>query len=114
MESDELELMKVGLSVVCDDLQVVQAEETSSLMDRAVDIIARVHQLDKEAFCLGIIQAFAIARSHYDESIDLEAMRLVFSPSYEASELDEIETAVTPIAWNLANRIKDKVLPQRG
>ena len=28
-ESDELELLKVALGVVCDDLQVVQAEETS-------------------------------------------------------------------------------------
>ena len=41
-ESDELELLKVGLSVVCDDLRVVRAEGTSSLMAHAVDIIARV------------------------------------------------------------------------
>ena len=45
------------------------------------------------------------------ESIDLEAMSLSFTPGYEASKLDEIETAVTPIARNLANRIKDIALP---
>ena len=106
--------MKVGLSVVCDDLQVVQAGETSSLMDRAVDIIARVHQLEKEAVRLGITQAFTIARSHYDESIDLEAMSLSFTPGYEASELDEIEAAVTPLAESLARKIEDMVLPRKG
>ena len=41
-KSDELELLKIGLSVVCDDLRVVQAEGTSSLVARAVDITARV------------------------------------------------------------------------
>ena len=41
-------------------------------------------------------------------------MSLGFVPSYEASEQDEIEKAVTPIARNLANRVKDIVLPQRG
>ena len=40
MESDELDLLKVGIGVVYDDLQVVQAEGTSSLMARAVDITA--------------------------------------------------------------------------
>ena len=38
-------------------------------------------------------------------------MSLGFAPSYENSELDEIEKAVTPIAWNLADRMKDIVLP---
>jgi len=28
-------------------------------------------------------------------------------PGYEDPELDEIEKAVTPLAWNLANRVKD-------
>jgi len=41
-ESDELKLLKVGLSVVCDNLRVVQAEGTSSLAAHAVDITARV------------------------------------------------------------------------
>ena len=43
----------------------------------------------------------------------MEVMSLVFAPGYEDSELDEIEKAVTPIARNLANRLKDLVLPSR-
>ena len=40
-------------------------------------------------------------------------MSLGFTPGYEDSELDEIEKAVTPIARNLVNRLKDMVLPSR-
>ena len=40
-------------------------------------------------------------------------MSLGFAPGYKNSELDEIEKAVTPIAWSLANRVKDIVLPPR-
>ena len=40
-------------------------------------------------------------------------MSLGFVPGYEASELDEIEKAVTPIARNLVDRMKDIVLPPR-
>ena len=40
-------------------------------------------------------------------------MSLGFTPGYENSEMDEIEKAVTPIARNLANRLKDMVLPLR-
>ena len=54
VESDELDLLKVALGIVCDDLRVVQAEGTSSLVARAVDITARVHQLEKKALRSGI------------------------------------------------------------
>ena len=106
--------MKVGLSVVCDNLWVVQVKGTSSLAARAVDITVWVRQLEKEAFRLGIIQAFAIARSHYDDNINLRAMSLDFMPSYELFELDEIEAVVTPLTESLASKIEDMVLPQRG
>jgi len=89
----------------------VQAEGTSSLAAHAIDIIARVHQLEKEALRSGIIQAFAIARSHYDDNIDLEAMSLGFALGYEPSELDEIEATVTPLAETLASKVEDMVLP---
>ena len=36
-----------------------------------------------------------------------------FAPGYEDPELDEIEKAVTPLARNLANRLKGMVLPSR-
>ena len=110
-ESDELELLMVGLSIVYDDLRVVQAEGTSSLAAHAVDITAWVRQLEKEAFCLGVIHAFAIARSHYADNINLRAMSLGFTPGYELSELDEIEAAVTPLAKTLASKVEDMVLP---
>ena len=70
-------------------------------------------QLEEDAFHTGITQAFTIARSHYDREINLEVMSLGFVPSYEDSELDEIEKVVTPIARNLANRLKGIVLPPR-
>ena len=40
-------------------------------------------------------------------------MSLGFTPGYANFELDEIEKAMTPIARNLANRLKDIVLPLR-
>ena len=40
-------------------------------------------------------------------------MSLGLALGYENSELDEIEKAVIPIARNLANRLKDIVLPPR-
>ena len=61
---------------------MVQAEGTSSLAARAVDITVWVHQLEKEALRSRITQAFTIARSHYDDNIDLEAMSLGFMPDY--------------------------------
>ena len=73
-----------------------------------------MHQLEKEALCSGITQAFTIAHSHYDESIDLEAMSLGFAPGYKASELDEIEAVMAPLVETLASKIEEMVLPQRG
>ena len=36
-----------------------------------------------------------------------------FALGYEDPELDEIEKVVTPLAWNLVNRLKEMVLPSR-
>ena len=99
--------------VVCDDLQVAQGEGTSSLTTRATSMPVQVGQLEENAFHVGITQAFAVARSHYDREINLVAMSLSFTLGYENSELDEIEKAVTPIVRNLADRLKDIVLPPR-
>ena len=41
-ESDELSTLSTTLEVVCDDLEVVRSEGTSSLTARAVEIMARV------------------------------------------------------------------------
>ena len=99
--------------MVFDDLGVAWLEETDSLVAHAVDIMAQVRQLEENAFHAGITQAFAVAHSHYDQEVNLEVMSLCFAPGYENSELDEIEKAVTPIARNLMNRLKDMVLPSR-
>ena len=93
---------------------MVQAEGTSSLAAHAIDITTRVRQLEKEALRSGITQAFAIAHSHYDESINLEAMSLSYAPGNEESELDEIEAAVAPLAETLSSKVEDIVLPRRG
>ena len=92
---------------------MARLEETGSLTARAVDITAWVRQLEENAFHARITQAFAVAHSHYDQEINLEVMSLGFAPGYENSELDEIEKAVTPIARNLVNILKDIVLPPR-
>ena len=44
-ESDELGILSAALGVVCDDLEVVRSEGTSSLAARAVEITARLRQL---------------------------------------------------------------------
>ena len=112
-KSDQHNLLRAAVVVVYDDLQVAQKEGTSSLLTHATGIMARVGQLVEDAFHTEITQAFTVARSHYDREINLEVMSLGFAPGYENSELDEIEKAVTPIARNLANRLKDIVLPSR-
>ena len=48
-ESDELGILSATLGVVCDDLEVVWSEGTSSLTACAVDIMARVRQLERNA-----------------------------------------------------------------
>ena len=100
--------------MVFDDLGVAWPEETGSLAACVVDITARVCQLEENAFHAEITQAFVVARSHYDREIDLEIMSLGFMPGYEASELDEIEMVVAPLAWHLPDKIEDIVLFRRG
>ena len=49
MESDELGILSTALRVFCEDLEVVRSEGTSSLAARAVEITARVCQLERKA-----------------------------------------------------------------
>ena len=72
-----------------------------------------MRQLEENAFHAEITLAFAVAHSHYDQEVNLEAMSLSFTPGYENSKLDEIEKAVTPIAQDLVNMLKVIVLPPR-
>ena len=73
--------------MVYNDLEVVWSEGTSSFMARAVEIMARVRQLNKNALHARINQSFTIARSHYGDNIDLEAMSHGYAPGYEVHEL---------------------------
>ena len=111
MESDELSILSTTLGVVCDDLEVVRSEGTSSLVARAIEITARVRQLERNALRAGVNQSFAIAHSHYGDSIDLEVMSHGYAPGYEVHELEEMETAVAPLSQDLADRIEGIVLP---
>ena len=112
-KSDEHDLLHAAVRVVFDDLVLALPDETGSLAARAIDITTRVRQLEENIFHTRITQAFAVARSRYDQEINLEVMSLGFAPGYKTSELDEIEKVVTPIARNLADRMKDIVLPPR-
>ena len=97
--------------MVIDALKVAQPKGTSSLAAHATSITAWVGQLEEDAFHAGITKTFVVARSHYDREINLEVMSQGFTPVYEDAELDEMEKAVTPLARNLVNRLKETVLP---
>ena len=112
-ESDKHDLLQVAVGVVIDALRVTQPAETSSHAVHAAGITTRVGQLEEDAFHARITQAFAVAHSHYDREINLEVMSQGFVPVYEDAELYEMEKAVTPLAQNLANRLKETVLLPR-
>ena len=114
MESDKLGILSAALGVVYDDLEVVRSEGTRSLVARAVEIMARVHQLERNALRARVNQSFVIARSHYGDNIDLEVMSHGYTPGYEVHELEEMETAVAPLSQDMADRIEDIVLPRKG
>ena len=84
--------------MVCDDLEVVRSEGTSSLVAHAIKIMARVRQLERNALHARVNQSYMIAHSHYGDSIDLEVMSHGYVPGYEVHELEEMETAVAPLS----------------
>ena len=91
--------------MVYDDLEVVQSEGTSSLVANAIEIMACVRQLERNALHAKVNQSFMIARSHYRDSIDLEMMSHGFMPGYEVYELEEMEAVVAPLSHDLVDRI---------
>ena len=84
--------------MVYDDLEVVQLEGTISLVACAIEIMAQVRQLERNALHAGVNQSFTIARSHYGDIIDLEAMNHGYAPGYEVHEMEEMETAVATLS----------------
>ena len=69
--------------------------------------------LRRVLFHTGITHAFTIAHSHYEKEINLEVMSEGFPPTNEDDELDAIEKVVAPLAKNLADNLKEMVLPSR-
>ena len=67
-------------------------------MAYAIEIMARVRQLERNALRARVNQSFVIACSHYGDNIDLEMMSHGFVPSYEVHELEEMEAAVAPLS----------------
>ena len=113
-KSDELGILSTTLRVVCDDLEVVWSEGTSLLVACTVEIMAWVCQLERSALYARVNQSFTIARSHYGDSIDLEAMSHGYTPGYEVHKPEEMETTMAPLSQDLADRIEGIVLPWRG
>ena len=112
-ESDEHDLLQAAVGVVLDALKVVEPVETSPLVARATGIMTRVGQLEESAFHAGITQAFTVAHAHYEKEINLKVMSKGFPPTYEDDELEAIEKVVAPLAKNLADSLKEMVLPSR-
>jgi hypothetical protein len=79
-----------------------------------IDITAQAGALKRDAFHAGINRSFAIAHSHYGETISLEAMSLGYVPGCDEKELEELEEAVVPLSRDLLGRIQDVVHPRRG
>ena len=110
-KGDEYDRLSSVVLVVCDNLQVAQEEGTSSLAACVASITTRVGQLEESAFHAGITQAFTVAHSHYEKEVNLAVMSEGFPPTYKDAELDAIEKAVAPLAKNLADSLKEMVLP---
>ena len=111
VESDEHDLLQAMVEVVLDALKVVEPVETSPLAAHATGITARVGQLEESAFHARITQAFTVAHAHYEKEINLKVMSKGFPPTYEDDELEAIEKVVAPLAKNLADSLKEMVLP---
>ena len=112
-KGDEYDRLSLAVLAVYDNLQVAQEEGTSSLVARATSITTQVGQLEENAFHVGITQDFTVSHSHYEKEINLEVMSEGFPPTYEDDELDAIEKVVAPLAKNLADNLKEMVLPSR-
>lgn len=70
--------------------------------------------LEKEAVISGINCSFAIARSHYGKTIDLEGMSEWYASGYTDEQLDELEAALEPVARALAERLGGDMVSRWG
>lgn len=68
--------LQLAIGLVCNDLQVEQPEGMSSQVAHAIQITEQVRALERDAFHADINWSFAIACSHYEDSINLKVMSL--------------------------------------
>jgi hypothetical protein len=101
----------LATNLVCHNLGVSQPPKMSSFVACVTLISNHVRELKRNAFHAGINRTFAIARSHYAESINLEAMSQGYTPGYEDEELEKMEDDVALLLQDLANSIADVVHP---
>ena len=111
VESNEHDLSQAAVGVVLNALNVTEPVETSPLAARVAGIMARVGQLEESAFHAGITQAFTVTHAHYGKEINLKVMSEGFPSTYDNEELEEMEEMVAPLAKNLADNLKEMVLP---
>lgn len=109
-ESDEHGILHATVRVVCDELEVVQAQESSSFTIHVTRITDQVGALVREAVLFGVHQAFAVTRSHY-ENINLEAMGEGFAAGYTDPQFDAIEKTAKSPARSLADKMEGEAIP---
>jgi hypothetical protein len=105
---------RLTANLVCHDLGVPQPPEMSSLAAHITLISDHVRELERRTLQAGIHRSFAIARSHYVETINLEAMSHGYALGYKVDELEKIEDDVASLSQDLMNRIANTILPWSG
>ena len=85
--------------------------ETSSLVVWVTQILDRARVLAREPLYTGVHRTFAIAHPHYI-NIDLPVISEGFVPGYTDAELDKIEKEAAPSARDLAEKVKEEILPK--
>jgi hypothetical protein len=92
-ESDEHDALRVAIGLVCDVLQMVSEQGSSSLVARTIQIMEQVREIMRNALHFSVHQSFAIGRSYY-KNIDLVAMSQGFMLGYDVAKLEEIKKVV--------------------
>ena len=109
-ENEEHDALGVVVQLVCSDLKLVPAQETSLFVVHAVRIMDWAHDIARDALRFGVNRSFTIARSHY-ENIDLATMSQGFALGYSDAKLEDIEKEVVPLAQDLSTKIEDEIIP---
>ena len=111
LESDDHNALRTAIGLVFDDLGVTSAMETSSLAVRVTRILDRARSLTREALHTSVHHTFTVARSYYI-NIDLPVISEGFVPGYTEPELDKIEKEAVSLAWDLAKKFEEEILPK--